>query len=283
MQDRLLQKALGYIEANLKDKLSLEDIAEVANYSPWHFHRLFLAKTGVTVGEYIRKRRLSEACKELLCSDKPIKKLASEYLFESQAAFIRSFKSFCGSTPGEMRRKLQPEISFQAITTLKTKGEKMLNPKFVHKAAFKVIGRSTLSTMKNNTIPALWGTFGEFCDKIPGQVNPEVGLGICYFEEMPEMTDDTPFTYLVGMEVNTDQEAPKDMQSRIVPEADYAVFEHKGSLDTLHDTYAAIYDQWLPQSAYDRAKSDDFEVYDERFNYGKPDSIMEIWVPVLKK
>lgn len=58
---------------------------------------------------------------------------------------------------------------------------------------------------------------------------------------------------------------------------------YKAILDTLHDTYAAIYDQWLPQSAYDRAKSDDFELYDERFNYGKPDSIMEIWVPVRKK
>jgi AraC family transcriptional regulator len=283
MREKLLEKALNYIELNLKERLILEDIAAVANYSPWHFHRLFVATTGITVGEYIRKRRLSEAYRELVCSDKPIKQLSAEYQFDSQAAFTRSFKNFCGSNPGEMRRKMNPFMHYQAKLTIRNKGETMQNPRIIHKESFKVIGKSTLSTMKNNTIPALWGSFGEYCDKIPGTLNPEVGLGICFFEDMPEMTDETPFTYLAGMEVNADQPAPEGMQSRAVPEADYAVFEHHGSLDNLHSTYEAIYRDWLPESGYERAQSDDFELYDERFDYGKPHSVMEIWVPVVKK
>ena len=94
MKDLLLQKALAFIETHLKERLSLDAIADTANYSPWHFHRLFLAKTGITVGEYIRKRRLSEASRELAFTSKPIKLLATEYQFESQAAFTRSLKSF---------------------------------------------------------------------------------------------------------------------------------------------------------------------------------------------
>ncbi len=283
MKDLLLQKALAFIETHLKEKLSLDAIADTANYSPWHFHRLFLAKTGITVGEYIRKRRLSEASRELAFTSKPIKLLAAEYQFESQAAFTRSLKSFCGSTPGQLRSNLKPLLSFQAKLNLTKRGENMLSPKIVHKPSFKVIGKSTLSTMKNNTIPALWDSFGNYCDKIPGVVNPEVGLGICYFEDMPEMTDDTPFTYLAGMEVKAEQDAPAGMQSRIVPEEDYAVFEHHGSLETLHDTYSTIYGKWLPTSGYERASTDDFELYDERFHFGHPDSIMEIWIPVVKK
>lgn len=46
-----IQKALDYIEANLKNKLYLEELADKANFSAWHFHRVFNALTGVTVGE----------------------------------------------------------------------------------------------------------------------------------------------------------------------------------------------------------------------------------------
>ncbi|HPS89817.1 MAG TPA: helix-turn-helix transcriptional regulator, partial [Methanosarcina vacuolata] len=117
----LLEKALHYIEQHLKEAMTLEDIAFAANYSPWHFHRLFLAFTGVTVGEYVRKRRLSEASRELALGTKAIRQLAAEYQFESQAAFTRSFKSFSGCTPREMRRHLSPLLNYQARITLQGK------------------------------------------------------------------------------------------------------------------------------------------------------------------
>lgn len=279
----LLERALRYIEQHLKATMTLEDIAFAANYSPWHFHRLFLAFTGVTVGEYVRKRRLSEASRELALGSKAIKQLAAEYQFESQAAFTRSFKSFSGCTPGEMRRHLRPLLNYQARITLQGKGETMLNPTFKTKPAFRVIGKTCQSTMKNNTIPALWGTFGTYCDSIPGTIHSRTALGICYFEDCGEMTDETPFTYLAGMEVNPGQAVPEGMVARDVPTAEYAVFEHHGSLENLHNTYNAIYGQWMPHSGYERSQVDDFEVYDERFKFGEPDSIMEIWVPVSKK
>ncbi len=279
----LLERALRYIEKHLKEAISLDDIAFAANYSPWHFHRLFMAFTGITVGEYVRKRRLSEASRELAFGAKPIRQLAREYQFESQASFTRSFKVFSGCTPGTMRKNLQPLLNYQARITLKGKGDNMLKPIIKSKAAFRVIGKSCQSTMKNNTIPALWETFGTYCEAIPGVLVPNAAIGVCYFEGSEEMTDDTPFTYLAGMEVKPDQTVPAGMTHRDVPEAEYAVFEHHGSLVSLHDTYNAIYGEWLPQSGYTRAEADDFELYDERFTFGKDESIMEIWVPIVKK
>ncbi|MCD8480308.1 MAG: helix-turn-helix transcriptional regulator [Candidatus Cloacimonetes bacterium] len=110
-----LDKAIRFIENGLKTKLILEDIAEQANMSAWHFHRVFLASTGITVGEYIRKRRMSEAAKELVFTQKPIKQLAGEYQYESQAAFTRSFTNVYGVTPGKIRRQIGPLQFFHAF------------------------------------------------------------------------------------------------------------------------------------------------------------------------
>ncbi len=276
-----VEKALYYIEHHLRDNLNLEEIADVANYSPWHFHRLFYASTGISVGEYIRKRRLSEASKELTNSTKPIKQIASDYGFDSQAAFTRSFKSFCGYTPGKLRSDRITLTCFNALTNLNTRGRKMLSPKFVHRDSFRVIGLCRSFTMNNNSIPSLWDKFSQSCDQLPGVINPKTAYGICYSEET-DMTADTPFFYIAGMEVSLDAVVPADFHEKSIPEADYAVFEHIGSLDTLQQTYKAIYNEWLPSSGYQRMNDYDIELYDERFKYGAPDSVFEIWIPIQK-
>ncbi len=277
-----LDKALGYIERGLKDRLILEDIAACANMSAWHFHRVFLASTGITVGEYIRKRRMSEAAKELVFTSKPIKQLAGEYQYESQAAFTRSFTCVYGISPGKLRRQVGPMHFFHPMIQ-SVRGEKMLKPRFETKAAFRVVGISCQNTMKQNSIPALWNDFNQrLCGKVPGAENFEHALGICFYDPEVEMNEDTPFTYMACLEYPEDLPTPEGLQSRNLSTADYAVFVHKGTLDTLSDTYDAIYSQWLPNSEYRRGNSDDLELYGKDFEYGSPDSIMEIWVPIVK-
>jgi AraC family transcriptional regulator len=278
-----LDKAIRFIETGLKTRLILEDIAEQANMSAWHFHRVFLASTGITVGEYIRKRRMSEAAKELVFTAKPIKQMAGEYQYESQAAFTRSFTSVYGVTPGKIRRQIGPLQFFNAFIR-DAQGENMLSPTFKHKDAFRVVGISCQNTMKQNNIPALWGQFNEnVCGNVPGTDDMKAALGICYYIDHAEMNEDTPFTYLAGLEFPPELPTPDGLESREVPAADYAVFEHIGALDTLSDTYDAIYSTWLPNSEYQRRDSDDFELYDERFQYGAGESVMEIWVPIIRK
>lgn len=277
-----LNKAIRFIEAGLKSKLILEDIAETANMSAWHFHRVFLASTGTTVGEYIRKRRISEAAKELVFTTKPIKQIAGEYQYESQAAFTRSFTGIYGISPGKLRRQVGPLQFFNAITYYK-RGETMITPRFEHKDEFRVVGISSQNTMKNNNIAALWNEFeAKVCSKVADSLYPNTALGICFYTDMAIVNEDTPFTYLAGLQYPMDKACPPNLESRVVPTADYAVFEHRGALDTLSDTYNAIYGEWLPNSGYKRHNTDDFELYDQRFRYGMDDSVMEIWVPVVK-
>ena len=277
-----LQKAIRFIETRLKSKLILEDIADQANLYPWHFHRVFLTSTGITVGEYIRRRRVSEAAKELVFTQKPIKQLACEYQYESQAAFTRSFSGIYGISPGKLRRQVGPLQFYHAIQHIK-KGEQMQTPRFEHKNKFRVVGITCENTMKSNNIPQLWSEFNERICPMMDRALSRAAYGICYYTDMAEMNEDTPFTYLAGLEYPLDEECPAGFTSRTIPEAEYAVFEHKGSLDTLNDTYNEIYNEWLPQSGYERKVADDFELYDERFNFGAPDSVMEIWVQIVRK
>jgi len=110
-----LIRALQYIEGYIQDKLELEDLADIANYSPWHFHRLFTSFVGYGVSDYIRRRRFSEAARELVFTSIPIRQIAMKYQFESQEAFTRSFKNQTGITPGLLRKQKGPLCLFSPI------------------------------------------------------------------------------------------------------------------------------------------------------------------------
>lgn len=101
-----IQQTLDYIETHLKLPLSLEALARVAAFSPYHFHRVFQALVGEPVMEYVRRRRLSEAGQELLTNPtRGMLDVALEYQFNSQEAFIRAFRKSFGMTPGEFRER----------------------------------------------------------------------------------------------------------------------------------------------------------------------------------
>jgi len=279
-----LQRALDYIEVHLREHFELEDLADEANYSPWHFHRLFSAWVGYSVGDYVRRRRMSEACRELVFRADPIKEIAQRYQFDSQEAFTRAFKAFSGNTPGKMRLQQGPLIRFSAINLTQSikhyrKGAQMLNPQIRRKAAFTVMGLADQFTMENNTIHLLWDDFNRRDKEIPHAVH-DAAIGVCYHDDA--YTPDKSFTYMAGFAVSKVDEVPPGMSVRELPEGEYAVFEHHGALDTLGQTYDMIYREWLPASDYEVDPRDDFELYDDRFDYGKAESIMEIWIPIRK-
>jgi len=155
-----------------------------------------------------------------------------------------------------------------------------MTPRFDHKDTFTVVGLAGQFTMSNNTIPQLWDQFNQRDKEVKNAIY-KAALGVCFYE--PNYEKDSPFTYMAGWIVTQVGDIPEGMTSRTVPACDYAVFEHKGALDTLQKTYDYIYREWLPASEFEMAQHDDFEWYDERFKYGQPDSIFEIWIPIKKK
>lgn len=110
-----IQKSIDYIESNLKEKILLEDLAKQAFLSKYYYHRVFHSLVGEPVMEYVRKRRLTEAAKELVESNEKIVDVALKYQFSSQEAFARSFKRMFKVSPGEFRRAKVNIISAKKV------------------------------------------------------------------------------------------------------------------------------------------------------------------------
>ncbi|HWG85228.1 MAG TPA: AraC family transcriptional regulator, partial [Deinococcales bacterium] len=97
-------RSLDYLEEHLREGVRPEDAAAAAHLSVAQYYRMFHALTGHTVGDYLRKRRLSEAARELATSDRSVLDVALDYGFESQEGFTRAFAALAGDPPGRYRR-----------------------------------------------------------------------------------------------------------------------------------------------------------------------------------
>ncbi|MEM6515069.1 MAG: AraC family transcriptional regulator [Bacteroidota bacterium] len=100
-----ITSVLDYIENHLEDDLSLNTLAAVGNYSPFHFHRLFKDSTGQTVNNYVTRKRIEHAAAILLRHPEiSVSALSLHYHFSSNASFTRAFKKFYGLSPREFRK-----------------------------------------------------------------------------------------------------------------------------------------------------------------------------------
>ncbi|PAD69960.1 AraC family transcriptional regulator [Bacillus sp. 7586-K] len=121
----IIQETIEYIEKNLHEELSLENTAQHAGFSKFHYHRIFQKEVGVTVSEYIRYRRIANAANLLLYSDEKIIDIALYYRFESQESFTRSFKKYYQLPPGQYR-KIMSKLTIQREEVM-LKNEQLIN------------------------------------------------------------------------------------------------------------------------------------------------------------
>jgi len=95
-----MHRVLQHIDDHLDAQLELDSLAAVANFSPFHFHRLFTACMGETVGDYTRRRRLEMAAQRMVAQPRvPVTQVALSVGFGSSEAFARAFKARFGSSP----------------------------------------------------------------------------------------------------------------------------------------------------------------------------------------
>jgi AraC family transcriptional regulator len=278
-----IQKALNFMEGRLTCSLDLEDIADIANFSMFHFHRLFVGLVGYTPMDYMRRRRLSEAARELTYSQRTIKTIAQRYQFESQASFTRAFGKQFGIPPGKVRKTKFAFDYFAPIDVkkkMKRKGVEKMNVKIVEKEALKIVGMNVNTTIKNNEIPKLWSKFNLICKNIENVKVKNVAVGVCPPVDTKKFNEETPFDYIAGVIVENFDEVPEGMVTYEIPAQKYAVITHKGELDTLPETYKYFYSVWPKESGKEFSTGAEFELYDERFVFGSADSEMDIYRPV---
>lgn len=124
MYSKVTQDVIYSLEECLLDEWQLDDYASHIGYSKFHLSRIFKQETGLTISEYIRKRRLAIAAMYLLYSDESIIQIAFELCYQSQEAFTRSFKELYKMPPGKYRKIMRTlqgmeEKNMSDLTTIK--------------------------------------------------------------------------------------------------------------------------------------------------------------------
>jgi len=167
---------------------------------------------------------------------------------------------------------------YELLTKSEIIKEKKMELKLITKPAFTVVGLLYVGKNQNNEISGTWNDFNKRNELI---CTGDAAYGICQW--VNDGADGT-FEYLAGFEVDPNAPIPAGMTARTVPANTWAVFEHRGAITTLKQTYNHIYQEAIPASNYRPTRDGlDMEVYTEEFTYFAPDSIMYIYVPVIPR
>ncbi len=281
-----IQKSIDYIEANLKEDISLEQVSSQAYSSVSHFYRMFQITTGYSVMDYVRKRRLNQAAYELLTTSRRIIDIALDYQFSAEETFIRAFVKKFGITPGRYRRSGNVHDLFTKITLndhdiILNKGDVDMEPRFI-KREFKLVGIEGEVSFDGNfelTLNSLQESFFNKLDSITNKINPTTYIAHWFYRSR-EGNQEPLCYYFASVEVSSYEDIPEGLILKTIPESNYAVFDEKRRGEIAGPNGYA-YKIWLPTSGRElnEAIPGDFEIYSDSHNIG-PDTECEIYIPI---
>lgn len=283
-----LDAAVDYIESKLTEKVDFQEAADRAFCSIYHFHRMFLAVSGITPGEYRRRRRLTLAARDLLSGAKIID-IALKYGYESPSAFSRAFRSQHGITPEKARKsaaslKSHPRIIFRNKIR---KGNEM-KYRIIEKPSFEILGISKKFGVADGEFQkkgrSFWSKFvttddyKRLCELTGGTSGLVTGAPVMTAYLPNESGTWDPVINVFGIEKPDDMDAG-NYEVFSVPTAVYAEFEC--TMKTSARVNKQIYGKWFPSTGYEHGNSPDvalfFQVPWNRQVY------VRWWIPVISR
>lgn len=283
-----LNQVVEYIEEHLTEELSLESIADFAGVSDYHFKTVFFHLAGMTLNEYVKNRKLSEANKDLLSGEK-VTDVAFKYGYQSVDGFTRAFKKWSGFLPSDVTKtgvsKTFPKLTF----IISVKGGTAMEFRIEEKPAFYLVGVSKRVPMQfegvNHEIVKLAESITEEQKKemhTLQNIEPYEIVNASYHADANFQKEEGYLTHLIG--VLTTKEEISDQLDKVQVEAyTWAIFPNEGPFpSTLQETMAKTYSEWLPSSNYEVINAPHFS-FTKMDNHKKDYAYSEVWIPVKHK
>jgi AraC family transcriptional regulator len=286
-----MSKALNYLEEHLTMKVDLEQAAREANCSPFHFFRMFEVITGISPGEYVRRRRLSAAALALSAGHTKVIAVAMQFGYESPDAFARAFKREFGVLPKEARKAGTHLHSFPPLSfSIMLKGDKPMEYRIEQGRELKLAGISVRVKTKDGinftVVPDFWDkvmaseSWKQLCAQSKPVKTGGLGIiGVCRDFDMAS----GDFTYSIAVEEPvTMKNMPKGTEFFTIPAVTWGKFTSHGPLrPNFQAMIKRIFSEWLPASDWEHAGTAEIEYYAEG-DADSADYMCEYWVPLVK-
>jgi AraC family transcriptional regulator len=276
-----IQRVVNYIDAHLADTLDLDTLANVAHFSPFHFHRIFQGFTGETLADCVRRHRLEAAANRLLYVRNPqpaILQIALDVGFASAEVFNRAFKAHFGCTPSawrksewkawsekhqDQRRKIRQadskphqdaalafeedsDIWQRRQTTLAQQGHTM-------QVDIRQLPTARVAYLRHTgpfgpSVGKAWERFMQWCGA-QGLTNPPRTMwGISH--DNPHVTAPEHLRYDCCIEVDDKFQAQGEIGVQQIVAGKFACMQFKGTPYNIGEAWTQLYGQWLPASGY---------------------------------
>lgn len=282
-----IQNAINFVEAHLTEEIDLEQLACETAMSTFYFQRIFGILCGITLGDYIRFRRLSLAGSELSNSDTKVIDVAFKYGYETPESFTRAFTKFHGISPRSAKSNSEKLKHFSRLSVKITlDGGNIMNYRIVEKDEFAIIEKASVHSIDDGTnsksIPAFWtechanGTVKFLTENATDRTNI---FGVCYGGEKNAKT----FEYGIGALWDNKKAVPDGYRKTVIPARTWIVFECVGAMpNAMQDMWHRITSEFFPASNFVPTYEMDIETYTSG-DMDSADYRSEIWIPVEKK
>ncbi|HEI8748262.1 TPA: MDR efflux pump AcrAB transcriptional activator RobA [Proteus mirabilis] len=265
-QTNIIRDLLAWLDNNLDQPLSLDNVATKAGYSKWHLQRMFKEVTGQAIGSYIRSRRLSRAAVALRLTSRPILDIALQYRFDSQQTFTRAFKKQFDRTPALYRRS-DEWCAVGICPPIKLDPQPLPKWEYVQLPEIKLIGieqtySHTLEQWANacsDMRQTFWQNYITKVNTIPHEV-----YGLHHTQHSDEHEDEQRVIYTTAVEPAYASFVEDDTAYEVILEAgDYIRFDFEGEAKrgAMQEFLFLIYGVCLPTMGLTRRKGHDIEKY----------------------
>jgi AraC family transcriptional regulator len=269
--ERRINRVIDYVQAHLADDLTLESLALVAAFSPFHFHRVFAAITGETVADFVRRIRVERAAGALISlPETGILDIALRYGFSSAATFARAFRAHFGMSATQWRELRQRHRvrgkPKRNPSQAKRKNRKAAAKRIAHhesagqeglamRVEIREIPPYRIAYMRHvgpygtsGAISALWASLKRWIRSRDLQLAGLLMVGIGH--DAPSIVAPEKLRYDAGLIVGRDFKPDRAVNLTDLPGGKYAVAHFQGSAAVMPDAWASLYTLWLPASGY---------------------------------
>lgn len=274
----VISECIKYIEVNLYNKITLDDIAAHSGLSKYYLHRVFKALTGESLMEYVHARRLSASIDELTNSNMRIIDIAMEYGFDYEQSYIRAFRKRFGYTPlkvrsEEMALAITEKLNINDIMSVNN--SLVYKPSFVFRQKFCLVGlQHKIMSKSGDTVANRYGKefFYNHRQKVVSPIDPHVYFGYTDWSD----SENGYIYYMPSVKVADLSHIPEGMTGIAIPARKYVVFRFVGFFrpDEINGRQVGrllvhMYSKWIYKSGFRFADKFRFEYIDS--NLAKDD------------